>query len=335
MDEANPMVAEMADRLFADLAADRRAPFETVWRAINQAGLATLLVMEDHGGLGGGWTDLLTVARLAGIHALAAPVGKAAIAARLLRRSDTSAGFATIASETTGALVAGRFTGRLGGIAFGRHAATVVGQLGGVLFAIHTSDCDLVPAENPAGEPRDTFAAQDAAMTVLDEGDDLSEMGALLRIGQIGGSLDRCLVLSVEYANTRRQFGKPIGKFQAVQQSLAVMAEAVSATGFAGRAAAAALDAGDAWLEIGSAKLRANAAAATGAAIAHQIHGAIGFTQEYELQHLTRRLQSWRAEFGNDRHWAERLGRGISLRCQGDLWSLLTARGDAAPRQTC
>ena len=61
-------------------------------------------------------------------------------------------------------------------------------------------------------------------------------------------------------------------------------------------------------LAIAAAKLRTGEAASNGAAIAHQVHGAMGFTQEYPLHYATRRLWSWRDEFGNESYWAERLG---------------------------
>jgi acyl-CoA dehydrogenase len=53
--------------------------------------------------------------------------------------------------------------------------------------------------------------------------------------------------------------------------------------------------------EIAAAKLRTNMAIGTGTSIAHQVHGAIGFTHEYDLHRYTRRLMGWRSEFGNDR----------------------------------
>ena len=152
---------------------------------------------------------------------------------------------------------------------------------------------------------------------------------ALALVALIGGALERCLELSIEHANTRVQFGKPLGKQQAVQQNLAILAEETAAVAVAAQAAAAARDGGDAAFEIACAKLRANQAAGRGAAIAHQVHGAIGFTQEYPLHRFTRALTYWRSAAGTDAYWANRLG-GLASRNGGTgLWIELTRRSDA------
>ena len=72
--------------------------------------------------------------------------------------------------------------------------------------------------------------------------------------------------------------------------------------------------------------MRGGEAAGTGAAIAHQVHGAMGFTYEHSLHHATRRLWSWREEFGNEAVWAARLGRMVAERGADGLWPFITAR---------
>lgn len=152
---------------------------------------------------------------------------------------------------------------------------------------------------------------------------------AVAHVAIMGGALQRCLELSIEHANTRVQFGKPLGKQQAVQQNLAILAEETAAVAVAAQATAKAMDFGDADFEVGCAKLRANQAAGRGAAIAHQVHGAIGFTQEYPLHHYTRRLTELRSDAGNDAYWADRVGT-LAQRCGGrGLWIDLTLRSDA------
>lgn len=149
-------------------------------------------------------------------------------------------------------------------------------------------------------------------------------------IAQIAGALDAALALSVEHANTRVQFGKPLAKLQAVQQSLAVFASEVAAADVAGQAAAQALDTGEAGFEIAAAKLRANLAAVAGAAIAHQIHGAIGFTRDHPLHKFTVRLSDWCSTCGNTRYWSERLGQLVCTAGIEHFWPTLTGRSDAA-----
>ncbi|MFM5914770.1 MAG: acyl-CoA dehydrogenase family protein [Chakrabartia godavariana] len=152
---------------------------------------------------------------------------------------------------------------------------------------------------------------------------------ALASVAVMGGALERCLELSIDHANTRVQFGKPLGKQQAVQQNLAILAEETAAVAVAAQAAAKAMDHGDADFEVGCAKLRANQAAGRGAAIAHQVHGAIGFTQEYPLHHYTRALATLRSHAGNDAHWADRIGAAALQSGGRGLWIDLTRRSDA------
>ncbi|MGY1707877.1 acyl-CoA dehydrogenase family protein, partial [Geodermatophilus sp. SYSU D00758] len=136
---------------------------------------------------------------------------------------------------------------------------------------------------------------------------------------------EQVLTWTVAYAAERHQFGRPIGAFQAIQTHAAVMAGEVTATAALVDAAVAALDRGaDPVPAAAAAKVRAGTAATTVAALAHQVHGAIGFTQEHRLHHLTRRLWSWRDEGGNERTWAEVLGVALLSGGPDDLWPALT-----------
>ena len=117
-------------------------------------------------------------------------------------------------------------------------------------------------------------------------------------------------------------------KFQAVQQQLAVMAGQVAAAGAAADAGiealvAATIPAMQEFL-IAIAKTRVGDAATLASEIAHQVHGAIGFTKEYSLQLSTRRLWSWRDEFGGDTEWAAQVGAYVCARGADALWPTLT-----------
>lgn len=150
-------------------------------------------------------------------------------------------------------------------------------------------------------------------------------------VSLMAGAMGQALALSIEHVNTRQQFGRPLGKFQAVQQSLAVMACEVRAVEAAAAALAARLDAvgldvAAADFEIAAAKLRTNRAVGVVTAIAHQVHGAIGFTREYELSRVTIPLMRWRGAHGNDAYWAQLLGRQVAEFGGKGLWEALTAR---------
>ena len=160
----------------------------------------------------------------------------------------------------------------------------------------------------------------------------LLAVGAVLRAQAMAGAMENILERTVEYANARVQFGKPIGRFQAIQQNLAVMATQVAA------ARAGADMAADAWsldpedadafcAAAAAAKIRAGEAAGLVAGIAHQTHGAIGFSLEYPLHPFTRRRWAWREEFGAESFWAEQLGAQVCALVHQNFWPFLTQSG--------
>jgi acyl-CoA dehydrogenase len=136
--------------------------------------------------------------------------------------------------------------------------------------------------------------------------------------------------MTCQYAMDRVQFGRPIGKFQAVQQNLAVMAgqtaAAVAASDLAAEGVAAhEKNGGVRILPIAAAKSRCGEAASISAGIAHQAHGAIGFTYEHSLHFFTKRLWSWRDEFGNETEWNLLVGRHMTAAGADRLWAEITA----------
>jgi acyl-CoA dehydrogenase len=174
--------------------------------------------------------------------------------------------------------------------------------------------------------------------------------GALVRSAQAVGALEAMVPLVVEHATQREQFGRPIARFQAIQQHLAVLAgeaavaraaldlavEGERADADAGPEADAGPDADDdlAELAVAAAKVRVGQAATTGSRLAHQVVGAIGFTDEHPLCQLTRRLWCWRDEYGDEEAWARQLGRAVAGAGGDALWPTLTslpATGSAPP----
>jgi acyl-CoA dehydrogenase len=156
-------------------------------------------------------------------------------------------------------------------------------------------------------------------------------MGALLRSLQIAGALESMLDLSVNYAGERVAFEKKISKFQAVQHNLAKLAGETSAALAAASSAADALSGATTFddaifLEAASAKIRCSEAAEKGAAIAHQVFGAIGFTQEHILHCYTLRALAWRDDFGSESYWAVELGKLVAARGADELWPLVASR---------
>jgi len=347
MSEQRTLLADTVDRLFRDAAPS--APLQadgwsaSLWQHIEHLALPLLLVPEEAGGIGGTWDDAFVVLHGLGYYAVALPVAEAMLATRVaaLARLDLPAGVVSLATRTTGYLARdgrgrARFTGELLGVPWGRHASSVVGVLrdgGAHVVVVSRNDAtSLQEHHNLAGEPRDALCYADADVTIArcdaEETTHAQSFGALLRIGQIAGALDAVLARTIQYAKERSQFGKAIGSFQAVQQQLAVLASETAAVGAAARAAFRSAALGEAGFEIASAKLRANRAIDVVTAIAHQVHGAIGFTREYELRRCSQRLWSWRTEFGNDRYWSGVLGTTVAAAGAAAFWSELTRRGD-------
>jgi acyl-CoA dehydrogenase len=228
--------------------------------------------------------------------------------------------------------------GTLEGVAWGdrsMHLVTMVADGATPRLAlVATSGLESRPLNSIARDPRDRIFLNGTRPVATAVGRGLAsnqifELGAMLRASQIAGALRRVLEMSLDYANTRQQFGRPIGKFQAIQQSLAQLAAEAAAADVAAATAWRAIDKSEAALsnagfEAAVAKIRCGEAARVGAAIAHQVHGAIGATDEHMLHYFTRRLWSWRQEFGGDSFWAERLGR-LALKEPGAaLWPLIT-----------
>ena len=146
----------------------------------------------------------------------------------------------------------------------------------------------------------------------------------------IAGALQAILDLSVAYSLERVAFERPIAKFQAVQQSLARLAGEAAAANAAAHSAAWALEHEEpgsdaAFIEVAAAKVRTGEAAQTGALIAHQVHGALGYTREHVLHRFTHRLWSWRDEFGDESEWALALGTRFARLGADGMWPALTA----------
>jgi acyl-CoA dehydrogenase len=351
-DEHRTMLADSVGRLLRDASAVQSRVSEGwnagLWSQVDEMGLPLLLVPEADGGIGGHWDDAHVVLHALGAHAVALPVGESMLARRLLALAaiDAPAGLVGLAPRSIGTLAvdtghgdAARYTGSLDGVPWGRHLQFIVAVVARddrayVMLVPRAAAASMHEATNLAGEPRDRLRFESAEVHAVEcdktEGLHLLHLCALLRVGQIAGALETALARSIAYATERIQFGKPIGSFQAVQQQLAVFGSEVGAVGCASRAAFRATTIGDAGFEIAAAKLRANLAIDICTAIAHQVHGAIGFTHEYDLRHFTQRLWSWRSEFGNDRHWTAVLGSAVITRGADAFWTDLTQRGDAA-----
>jgi alkylation response protein AidB-like acyl-CoA dehydrogenase len=351
---ADHIVAETAVRIFADLADPQTvnvAPDfrwkEALWRALTEAGLPLAWVAEAQGGAGVSIAEGFEIIGAAGRFALSVPLAETLLAGWLLERGGikSPAGVMTVAPVRGRDRIALNADGTLSGsarsIPFADEAAHLailaIGLAGPTIALVNAADCDIGEGRNLAGEPANTVRL-DRVKPVADarapDGFDaitLLLMGATVRSVEIAGALESVLSMSVRYANERVAFERPIGKFQAVQQNLARLAgETAAALAAAGSAADTIAHAkmfdDTIMLEAASAKIRAGEAAAEGSAIAHQVHGAIGFTDEHVLHRFTLRMLAWRDDFDGESHWAATLGRMVARGGSQQFWPILASR---------
>ena len=330
-DSVNGLLSERVTKALVQKAEEGAFP-TALWNEVEANGLTRVLVPEDQGGAGGTWADAAIVLKAAGEHVAPLPLADALLANWFL----TQAGIEVPDGVTT--LLEGDFTlegGRLSGeakyVPWGRDAAQGVAIVKGEVVLASLDGAAIEPGINVAREPRDRVTLKDAAATAKKAALPENAMklyGALVRACQMAGALGYLSSQSVSYANERTQFGKPIGKFQAIQQQLAVLSTQAAACGVITDHACAQVDkrGADAAFEIAAAKVRVDDASSIATSIAHQVHGAIGFTYEHGLHFATRRLWSWRAEFGAGRDWAEYLGRETIAQGADALWPRVTAR---------
>ena len=125
----------------------------------------------------------------------------------------------------------------------------------------------------------------------------------------MAGAMERLLELSLAHVNDRQQFGRSIGKFQAIQQQLSVFAERAVSARVAARIGLMGSNLTLDGRRVAIAKSVANESARASVSIAHAVHGAIGISEAHELQLYTRRLNRWQLSFGSDAYWQRRVGR--------------------------
>jgi acyl-CoA dehydrogenase len=346
MNELQTILSDTVSRLFTDRvtqalreSAEKGEWPEALWQAVEEGGLTLPQIPEARGGAGGSWADAYIVVAAAGRFALPLPLAETMVAAWLLAQSDLDVptGPLTVAPvHPADRLELARDGGawRLSGVAarvpWGRVAEHVVVVAGGHVALVGRSAA-VEPDVNLALEPRDTLRWEGAPVLAAAPAGRLATepirlYGALVRSAQMAGGLEYLLAQTVRYVGERKQFGRPIGSFQAIQHQLALLAGHTAAAGIAASNAFRAAGRGDPSFEVAVAKVRTGEAAGLGAGIAHQCHGAIGFTYEHLLHFVTRRLWSWRAEFGAESQWAAEIGRGVAARGPDALWSFITAR---------
>lgn len=278
------------------------------WQAVCDLGLPNLLLPEAQGGAGASLAEGAAAVEALGALGDPSPAADTAVLAWLLSRQGDPVPDGPLVAAEPGCRVAWPENARAVDPA-GRPAAAPPG--GRVVFL------NGVPASAPRPGRTDEAAPLRQAM-------------ATARAVQIAGAAAAALELTVAYVRDRSQFGRPLARFQAVQQHIAVAAAEAAAAAQIARAAFAGLDRGldrgldgDGAFLAASAKIAAGRAGTAAARAAHQFHGAMGFTAEYPLHRLTRAIWQWREDFGNEDWWSRRLGAQVCRNGADELWPTL------------
>ncbi len=328
MDEQQQLIVETAKRIFADQcdkpvvdAADFNTRGEVgtfptaLWQTLEETGLTAMGTEEG----GGSYSDALLVLREAGAVAAPVPLAEHLVALQLLEAAKQPApkGILTVAGIENGAVTGVRFT---------EVADWLLLAAEDQLYLIDNQTLQWELTTSIAGETLGSLAqlpGLENAMNLAGADAQLELLGARARVNLMSGAMSDVLRMSVQYVTERKQFGRSLANFQAIQQQLAVMAGEVAACQ---RAADSTLHS-DREIDTAIAKSRLGEAVTVITDIAHQVHGAIGYTLEHGLNHRTRRLWQWRDEYGAERYWQIKLGRQFSQQGADQLWAGVTNAG--------
>ncbi len=308
LDSAAKIFTDHCDKPLLDAAEQGQFP-GGLWQLVADNGFDQL----GTAGSGTSAGDMYAFIQLCGEHAVPLPIAETLI----VNSWAPGQGIASF-GELSGDVIKG--------VAWGREAARVVGLARDSLEVTVVETPEVVEqGVSLAGEPRDTVSAAGGATITLSA--DPYAQAALTRICLMAGGLQTVLDLGLQFAAERIQFGRAISKFQAIQHSLAVVAAEVAAAKRAAYSAVDALDDNRFVFEVAASKARVGEAVGIVAEQVHQIHGAMGFTHEHRLHHYSRRIWSWRDEWGNEFYWQSLLGQHLAQLGADQAWPFIATRG--------
>ena len=342
---ADPLLVETVERLLvATCTFDEVEHGEltrwsaTVWDALAEAGFPWVGVPEAAGGMGGSLADAASIVRAVGTHAAPVPLAETGLLGGWLlaaAQQPIPDGPVTVVPDPSPpSLAPGRVVGSAV-VAWAQSAKQIAALIAdGRAWRVAVARPDQVsitPGANLAGEPRDTvnWDVPVGELVLVDapagvDGEALVARGSLTRILLAAGAMEAMAQLAVDYTAVRRQFGKPVASFQAVQQHLVASAQCSVKVSMAADLALRAAMRGDAGIALAAARVVVDDATVIATRAVHQAHGAMGVTREYPLHHLSRRLWSWRHEYLTGASWKRQLGAQVSAAGADDLFPLLT-----------
>lgn len=328
---------DLVDSLFGQ-AADSGEDHHSIWGTLSELGLARLTGDESSGGSGAGWGE--AAALLSGAAAKGVPVPYVEtdlLAGWLLEQ----AGLPVDDRPRTVAIVDA--DGRGHRVAWAREVSSIVvvqaKEDGWAVSDVPAESVEIVDHPALGREPRAGIRVDVAKLDQAESGS-LSDAqfavhqlrGALARSLQTVAALETAADLAKEYVVTRHQFGRPLAKFQSVQNLIVdAVAEATLARSAVDEALYEAIETGlegpDSVFRVAVAKSVVGRAASVVVRNTHQALGAIGTTEEHSLHKFTNAALTWRSEFGSIRVWEEALGAAAGAGSVDDVWAMVVGAG--------
>jgi alkylation response protein AidB-like acyl-CoA dehydrogenase len=312
------MFTEAIEKILADLCTPARVRAvengdvgKALWSALEEGGFLELLTPEAADGAGLTLAALFPIFLAFGRHALPVPAAQSIVARALMRDCPQAppAGMVTLAGtahrQADGALCVPR-------LAYGMLADFALVNLDGEMLLLDCRQARRQPGGVHASQCATLYWPQEMIGSSLgSNGEEVRVFNAAIHAATIAGAMERALDTTLEYCNDRVQFGKAIGKFQAVQHQLSVMAEQVAASRIAAELAFSGDQSVPALISTAIAKARTSMAVPLVTATAHALFGAIGVTEELDLQLYTRRLHEWRISEGSETYWNGIVGQAL------------------------
>ena len=308
-----------------------------VWDILNDNEILGIAIAEKYGGAQGDLEDLIGLYYLIGKYAVPIPFVETTLANFILQQLQaqpitSSATFNVIEQGVT--VENGKLQGTLRNVAWARHVEQLVtiarsdDQLVIVQVVLQTEH--IQQHKNLAGEPRDTVLLNHDIIQQIAITEELLQQfqayATAAKGAQIAGAIDKVLDLTVQYSKEREQFGRPIHRFQLVQQHLAQLAGEQAIVSAAIENVTAAILKGSFIDEIGYTTIRLDEAVKLVTASAHQVFAAIGVTHEHSLHQYTRRLWSWREDGLTALYWKKQLAKVLLESSEDNVWAYLTNR---------
>jgi acyl-CoA dehydrogenase len=283
--------------------------FTTLWSQLEESGFPNAMVPEAQGGAGLYLAEAFSLFELCGSFAVPVPLAETILVRAILSSEGMQLppGSITLAEDSPSA------TGNVfcPNVPFGKVADWVIVGNGDHCRLLPVSSATQSPAVFPLDAALQWSKEEAIAANHLKSNVEILSLQACINAARLAGALMTVFTRTLQYANERTQFGRPIGKFQAIQHQLSVIAEHTCSARMAAQLGCQAVGHKPDVLRVAVAKARTSEAALEVAALSHSIHGAIGFTSEFDLQLYTRRLHAWRHAGGSESYWYSVLGEAL------------------------